>query len=168
MPIQNTPEDIWYEWSWMVNWNKKTGKSTLNSRKWEYSTNNERCLLRFNSYISLPQSHYFSYTDLLIVARQRWHTPASESSYRLLPLCRGLLPDYLQACSFISFKCLVKRSASRRFSDGSVVRNPPVNAGAEFDPGLERPHMLRATKPMSPGYWACALQPASTTTEACA
>ena len=87
-----TPEDIWYEWSWMVNWNKKTGKSTLHSRKWEYSPNNEHAASRFNSYISLPQSHYFSYTDLLIVARPRWHTPASESSYRLLPLCRGLLP----------------------------------------------------------------------------
>ena len=56
----------------------------------EYSPNNEHAASWFNSSISLPQSHYFSYTGLLIVARPRWHTSASESSYCLLPLCRGL------------------------------------------------------------------------------
>ena len=87
-----TPEDIWYERSWTVNQNKKTGKSTLNSRKWSIAQILNTLPPQFNSYISLPQSHYFSYTGLLIVARPRWHTPASESSYRLLLLRWMLFP----------------------------------------------------------------------------
>ena len=48
------------------------------------------------------------------------------------------------------------------FPGGTVVKNPPANAGdTGSSPGQGRSHMPRSTKPMGHNYWACALEPAS-------
>ena len=63
------------------------------------------------------------------------------------------------------------------FPGGTMVKNPPANAGdMGSSPGLEYPTCRRATKPMCHNYWACALEPVNhnywspcaTTIEACA
>ena len=46
------------------------------------------------------------------------------------------------------------------FTGDPVVKNPPCNAGdTGLIPGPGRPTCLRATKPVCPSYWACALEP---------
>ena len=48
------------------------------------------------------------------------------------------------------------------FPGGSVVKNPPANAGDTGSiPDLERYHSREASKPGHHNYWACALEPES-------
>ena len=55
------------------------------------------------------------------------------------------------------------------FPGGTVVKNPPANAGDTGSiPGPGRSHMHRATKPMRHNYWACALELLSHNYWACA
>ena len=60
------------------------------------------------------------------------------------PSVEGSLPDYLQSLLLYLFQMFGQKSASRGFSDGSVVKNPPVNPGDSGSiPDLERSHMLQ-------------------------
>ena len=48
------------------------------------------------------------------------------------------------------------------FPGGTVVKNPPANAGDTGSrPGQGRSHNRGATNPVHHNYWACALEPAS-------
>ena len=48
------------------------------------------------------------------------------------------------------------------FPRGSVVKNPPANAGDTSSiPDPENPSCYGATKPVRHNYWACALEPGS-------
>ena len=58
------------------------------------------------------------------------------------------------------------KNAQSGFPDGSVVKNPPANAGDMGSiPDLGRSHMPRATRPVCHNYWACALEPEITASE---
>ena len=48
------------------------------------------------------------------------------------------------------------------FPGGSVVKNPPANAGTQVGSlSQEDPTYLGTTKPLHHNYWACALEPGS-------
>ena len=63
---------------------------------------------------------------------------------------------------YITGEILVKRVQRRdleHFPGGTMVKNPPANAGdTGLSPSLGRFHMPRATKPRHHNYWACVLQ----------
>ena len=57
---------------------------------------------------------------------------------------------------------IFKNSTYKDFSGGAVDKNPSANAGdTAWIPGPGRSHMCRATKLVSPSYWAGALEPTS-------
>ena len=53
-----------------------------------------------------------------------------------------------------------KLAQFRDFPGGTVVKNPPANAG-DMGSVREDPTGRRAAKPMHHNYWACALEPAN-------
>ena len=65
-------------------------------------------------------------------------------------------------------KTFNKMEISRDFPGGTVVKNPPANAG-DMGSSLiqEDPTCCGATKPVHHNYWACALEPASHNYWAC-
>ena len=61
-------------------------------------------------------------------------------------------------CSFCNRLSL--KTTSQGFPGGSVIENPPANAGDTSQSLIwEDPTCLRATKPMCCNYWACDLEP---------
>ena len=57
--------------------------------------------------------------------------------------------------------------SSKKPNNGSVVKSPPASAGdMDLISGWEDPRCHRATKPIRHNYWACALEPGNSTTEA--
>ena len=81
-------------------------------------------------------------------------------SWRRSVLSEQLL--YSHHLSLHSFLDTAAKPPCQGFPGGSVVKNPPANAGDTASiPGLGRSHMHRATKPGHHNYWACSLEPGS-------
>ena len=68
----------------------------------------------------------------------------------------------IKAPWYEAYFLVIKKKKMRGFPGGSVVKNPPANAGDTGSiPDLADPTYCKATKPMHYNYWACALVPSS-------
>ena len=83
-----------------------------------------------------------------------WHYKLNFVQIWICPNPSGLV--------FLSQEEIGHKKKHQGFLRGSVIKNPPANAGdTDSIPDPGRFHMPGATKPMHPNYWVSALEPGS-------